>query len=274
MSSARSVLAARGFARHLEDGAGCQWGTWVKIPALETIEMIAEAGFDFIVLDQEHAPLGLESAYRATVVAQGLGLQVLTRVPDRSGSHLQRLLDSGVDGILVPRVSGVAEARSAIGQMVFSPAGDRGLGLTARAGSWGGLTREEYVRSGDGVLRAVQLEDLAALREAEAILDVPGLNGLFLGMGDLSLSSGRSAGDPEIAALVERMLAAAAARGVPCGTAVQTPDQAHAAAERGFRFVMVGNDAGIFRQAVGRLGAELRPDPQPELRREKARTRA
>lgn len=274
MSPARSVLATRGFARHLADSAGCQWGTWVKIPALETIEMIAEAGFDFIVLDQEHAPLGLESAYRATVVAQGLGLQVLTRVPDRSGSHLQRLLDSGVDGILVPRVGGAEEARAAIGQMVFSPAGDRGLGLTARAGSWGGLTRDEYVATGDGVLRAVQIEDLAALQEVDQILAVPGLNGLFLGMGDLSLSSGRSAGDPEIAALVERMLTSAAARGVPCGTAVQTAGQAHAAADRGFRFVMVANDAGIFREAVGRLGAELRPEPQAEHRRERAETRA
>jgi 2-dehydro-3-deoxyglucarate aldolase/4-hydroxy-2-oxoheptanedioate aldolase len=248
----------RGFARHLSEAATCQWGTWVKIPALETIEMIAAAGLDFIVLDQEHAPMGMESAYRATVVAQGLGLQVLTRVPDRSGSHLQRLLDSGVDGILVPRVGGAAQAREVVSQMVFSPSGDRGLGITARAGSWGGISREEYVRAGDAVLRAVQLEDVGALDDVEGILAAPGLNGLFLGMGDLSLSSGRGAGDPETAALVARMLAAANAAGVPCGTAVQTAAQAHAAADSGFRFVMVGNDAGLFREAVGRLGADLR----------------
>src|SRR5690606_15671229 len=79
-------------------------GTWVKIPALETVEILADAGFDFIVLDTEHAPLTFEAVYGATVVAQGAGMSVLVRVPDRSGSHLQRLLDIGVDGILVPRV--------------------------------------------------------------------------------------------------------------------------------------------------------------------------
>lgn len=257
MSTATRTARTRGFARYLHESTRCLWGTWVKIPAIETIEMIAAAGFDFIVLDQEHAPLGMESVYRSTVVAQGLGLQVLTRVPDRSGSHFQRLLDLGVDGILVPRVSGPDEARSVVEQMVFSPEGDRGLGLTARAGTWGGHSREEYLRTGDQVLRAVQIEDLDSLQRVDDILAVPGLNGLFLGMGDLSLSSGRSGGDEEIGALVERMLALADAAGVPCGTAVQTAAQAAAAAKQGFRFVMVSNDASLFRQAVDTLGEEL-----------------
>lgn len=265
MSAVSQTTRHRGFARHLRESTSCQWGTWVKIPALETIEMIAAAGLDFIVLDQEHAPLGMESVYRATVVAQGLGLQVLTRVPDRSGSHLQRLLDLGMDGILVPRVSGADETRTVVDQMVFSPTGDRGLGLTARAGFWGGLSRDEYVRSGDDILRAVQLEDIEALEEVEDILRTPGLNGLFLGMGDLSLSSGRTGADEGIRRLVSRMLDAARSAGVPCGTAVQTPEQARTAADQGFGFVMVSNDASLFREAVGNLGSELNATGEMEM---------
>lgn len=259
MNSPSSIASSTGFARHLRESATCQWGTWVKIPALETVEMIASAGFDFIVVDQEHSPMGLESAYRATVVAQSLGLQVLVRVPDRSGSHLQRLLDLGVDGILVPRISGPDEARKVIGQMVFSPQGDRGLGTTARAGAWGGRSRDDYVRHGnENVLKAVQLEDLDVLEQVEQILDVAGLNAIFLGAGDLSLSSGLAASDPVIQALTDRMLEAAASRDIPCGTAVQTAAQAHEAADRGFSFVMVSNDASLFRQAATQLGTKLR----------------
>src|SRR6187551_1171615 len=220
-------MARLGFASRLASADRCLFGTWVKIPALEPIEILADAGFDYIVIDQEHAPLTFEFAYQATVVAQGAGMSVLVRVPDRSGSHLQRLLDAGVDGILVPRVTSVAEASAAVRQMLFSPGGDRGIGITSRAGRWGGLPKPEYLRFGDEeVLRAVQLEERAAIEAVEEILDVPGLNGVFLGMGDLQLSSGLTQADPEFQKLVDRLLAAAQARGIPAGTAVQTAAQA------------------------------------------------
>jgi 2-dehydro-3-deoxyglucarate aldolase/4-hydroxy-2-oxoheptanedioate aldolase len=251
-------MARLGFARRLATADRCLIGTWVKIPALEPIEILADAGFDYIVIDQEHAPLTFEFAYQATVVAQGAGMSVVVRVPDRSGSHLQRLLDSGVDGILVPRVTSVAEATAAVRQMVFSPAGDRGIGITSRAGRWGGLARDEYLRFGDEeVMRAVQLEERAAIEAVDEILDVPGLNGVFLGMGDLQLSSRLPESDPVLQKLVDRLLAAAAARGVPAGTAVGTPAQAKAAADRGYRFVMVSNDTSLLRGAAADVRSQL-----------------
>ncbi|MFI5957673.1 HpcH/HpaI aldolase/citrate lyase family protein [Cryptosporangium sp. NPDC051539] len=247
-----------GFARRLASADRCLYGTWVKTPALEPVEILADAGFDFLVLDQEHAPLTFEFAYAATVAAQGAGLSVLVRVPDRSGSHLQRLLDAGVDGILVPRVTSVDEASAAVRQMTFSPAGDRGIGITSRAGRWGGLPRAEYLRFGDEeVLRAVQLEEIGALEAVEEILDVAGLNGVFLGMGDLQLSSGLPESDPSIQKLVDRFLTAARERGVPAGTAVQNAAQAHAAADRGYRFVMVSNDTSLLRTAATSLAGQL-----------------
>ncbi|WP_432989407.1 HpcH/HpaI aldolase family protein [Dactylosporangium sp. CA-233914] len=255
-------MARLGFARRLASADRCLVGTWVKIPALEPVEILADAGFDFIVIDQEHAPLTFEFAYQATVVAQGAGLSVLVRVPDRSGSHLQRLLDVGVDGILVPRVTSVGEASAAVRQMLFSPRGDRGLGSTSRAGRWGATPRDEYLRFGDEeVMRAVQLEERAAIDSVEEILDVPGLNGVFLGMGDLQLSSGLPQSDPQIQTLVDRLLSAAQARGVPAGTAVQTAAQARQAADRGYRYVMVSNDTSLLRSAAASVVADLRSRP-------------
>ncbi|MFG1927189.1 HpcH/HpaI aldolase/citrate lyase family protein [Cryptosporangium sp. NPDC048952] len=247
-----------GFARRLLSAERCLYGTWVKTPALEPVEILADAGFDFIVIDQEHAPLTFEFAYAATVAAQGAGMSVLVRVPDRSGSHLQRLLDVGVDGILVPRVTTVEQANAAVRQMLFSPTGERGIGITSRAGRWGGLPREEYLRFGDEeVLRAVQLEERGAIESVEKILDVDGLNGVFLGMGDLQLSSGLPQSDPEIQKLADRLLTAARERGVPAGTAVQTAAQARAAADRGFRFVMVSNDTSLLRTAATSIVGQL-----------------
>jgi 2-keto-3-deoxy-L-rhamnonate aldolase RhmA len=233
------------------------FGTWVKLPSLETLEMLATAGFEFVVVDMEHSPLTLDFAYSATVVAQCLGMAVLVRVPDRSGSHIQRLLDAGVDGILVPQVSSADEARRVISQMVFSPEGQRGMGSTSRAGRWGLASTAEYLGRGDQIVRGIQLEDRGALAEMDAIVETPGLGAVFLGTGDLSLSSGVPASAPELQDLTDKLLAATQARDLPCGTAVGDVPAARKAADRGFSFVMVSNDATMFGRAAAQIGADL-----------------
>jgi 2-dehydro-3-deoxyglucarate aldolase/4-hydroxy-2-oxoheptanedioate aldolase len=239
------------FARRLAGVGPTLFGTWVKLPTIETVELLGHAGFDYIVVDMEHAPLTLESAYRAIVVAQAMGMGALVRVPDRSDSHLQRLLDSGADGILVPRVTDAATCRASVDAMRFSPTGMRGLGTTSRAGRWGLDTAADYVEHGkDGIVRGVQVEDQDGLRGIDEILAVEGLSALFIGTGDLSLSSGLPATHPDNDALIASTLERCRARGVPCGTAVGDAAGARGAADRGFRFVMVSNDATMFATAA------------------------
>lgn len=135
-----------------------RYGTRVKLASLETIELIARAAFDFVVIDPEHSPLTLEAAYASLVVAQGLGLTVLARVPDRSGSHVQRLLDAGFDGLLTPQISDEQEAAAVMRQMMFQPEGTRGMDLTSRAGSWGLKSSADYLARGtDNIIRGVRL---------------------------------------------------------------------------------------------------------------------
>lgn len=239
------------FARRLSGVGPTIFGTWAKLPTIETVELLGHAGFDFIVVDMEHAPLTLESAYRAIVMAQAMGMGALVRVPDRSDSHLQRLLDSGADGILVPRVTNAATCRASVDAMRFSPTGLRGLGSTSRAGRWGLDTSANYLDHGkDGIVRGVQVEDQDGLRVIDEILAVEGLSALFIGTGDLSLSSGLPATHPDNDALIAGTLEACRARGIPCGTAVGEAGAALAAAARGFRFVMVSNDATMFGTAA------------------------
>ena len=80
-------------------------GTWVKIPAFETVEMLGHAGFDFVVLDMEHSPLALDRTYELIFATQRMGMAALVRLPDHLGTAVQPLLDAGADGLLVPRIT-------------------------------------------------------------------------------------------------------------------------------------------------------------------------
>src|SRR5690606_8688657 len=124
-------------------------GTGVKLPSLETIQLLAHAGFDFVVIDIEHAPHSLERAVMLVTGAQAAGMIALVRMPDHLGMTIQPLLDGGADGLLVPRLSSVEHAEALTRRMVFAPRGERGLGSTSRAGMWGLLPLPEYLARGD-----------------------------------------------------------------------------------------------------------------------------
>ncbi|MBN9428234.1 MAG: hypothetical protein J0H09_17160 [Burkholderiales bacterium] len=242
------------FLHKLAQPGTCRFGTWVKLGTLETLEMLALAGFDFIVIDMEHAPHTFDSAYRCIVGAQGFGMSALVRLPDANGADVQRILDSGADGVLIPRVRSADEARRAVDGMLFTPLGWRGLGITSRAGHWGLKSTADYVAHGNSsVFRGAQLEDAEALRQAEQILSVPGVNAAFVGPGDLALATGKPASHPDNAALIDALLATCRRLGVPCGTAVGDAAAARQCRDRGFAFVMVSNDASLFAKAAAGL---------------------
>jgi 2-dehydro-3-deoxyglucarate aldolase/4-hydroxy-2-oxoheptanedioate aldolase len=219
---------------------------------METVEILALCGYDFIVIDGEHSPLTLESVYRSIALGQALGMQVLVRVADRSGETVQRVLDAGADGILTPQVADASVAAEATGRMVFSSdGGTRGMGATSRAGWWGLASAAEYVEHGRTQLaRVIQLESAEALAHVETILDVPTGNAALIGLGDLTLSTGRRPADPVIREMVARFIAAAHERDLPCGTAVANADAAVKAVAEGFDFVLISNDASLFAAAA------------------------
>lgn len=240
-------------------GASCRFGTWVKIPALETVEILGRAGFDFIVVDMEHALHSLQTAYQAIVQAQAAGMAALVRLPDHSASTAQKLLDAGADGLLIPRVDSAAAARQALSAMCFPPEGSRGMGYTSRAAMWGADSVASYLERGrTGITRIAQLEDAAVIDEIDAVCAAPGLDGLFIGFGDLMLSTGLARTDPKILQLEKTVLAAGAARGLPVGTAVQSATEALACRDAGYGFVMVSADTTIFSQGARALAAGLR----------------
>jgi 2-dehydro-3-deoxyglucarate aldolase/4-hydroxy-2-oxoheptanedioate aldolase len=229
-------------------------GTWVKIPSFETVELLAHAGFDFVVLDMEHAPLSLDRVYELIFATQRMGMAALVRLPDQLGTPVQPLLDAGADGLLVPRVTSTEVAAQISARMVFAPAGERGLGFTSRAGRWSLMSMPDYLKRGDEqCLRMIQLEDWATLEAAAQFATLKHVNGLFVGLGDLFLSSGRPGNAPEVQALVRKVLQVTKDAGILSGIAAGTPAEARQYLDMGYSLVMVSNDATLF----GRAAAEM-----------------
>lgn len=236
-------------------------GTFVKIPALEVAEIIGAAGFDFVVIDTEHALLSVRDVYALIVVYSRIGVAPLVRITDHGYGDAQRYLDAGAAGVLVPHVSDAAQAKAVMRQFLFPPAGTRGMGYAARAGVWGGLDGgvTEYVRAGqEDVARIAMIEEREAVEDIEGILAAPGLDAVFVGPGDLSLSLGVPPGSPAVHDAVTRSIEAAVRAGVPVGTVVQGEDQLRLRAGQGCGFLLVGNDTGMISGAARRAVAQAR----------------
>ncbi|AGP60600.1 HpcH/HpaI aldolase family protein [Streptomyces rapamycinicus] len=230
-------------------------GTWIKLPAGESVEALAAAGFDFVVIDLEHTLLSTETAARHITLASALGVRPLVRVPDHNPSTVQRLLDGGAVGILFPHVDDASAARRAAEATRFPPHGVRGSGGTSRAGGWGTLSRAEYLRRGnEDVLCLPQLESRKAMEAAPEILAVDGVDGVFIGTADLALDMGVPGNAPEIAELVAAVGAAAKKAGKPSGVAFGAQPRAFAEAVRdGHGFVVLGNDTSLLADAAREL---------------------
>ncbi len=223
-------------------------GMFIKLPSTETIEMIAYAGCDFVIIDMEHAPYNIETVYQLSVVADLHDMACLVRLPGHNMGVATQMLDAGVAGILVPHCSPYDEAKTLIESMVFPPHGGRGAGGGQRAGRWGFGPREGYRDSGDtGVVRVPMIEDPEAIEDIDRILGIHGVDAIFIGQGDLTQTLG--AGNPRIQELVQTALGAANAKGIPACTTATAADL-ESRFTQGFKWLTVGNDTGLFARAV------------------------
>jgi 4-hydroxy-2-oxoheptanedioate aldolase len=246
MSSFRSLLGS---------GDGPALGMFVKIPAPELTEIIASAGVQFVVIDTEHALLSVREVYEMSVLYAALGVLPLVRVADHGYGDAQRYLDAGVAGLLFPHVSNGVEAAALGRQFVFPPRGSRGMGFASRAGRWGMLPggRAEYLRFGDDeVMRIAMVEERESVEDVDAILAADGIDGVFIGPSDLSLSMGESGTSPAVAGAIDHVITRAVAAGKPVGTVVTGAEELRKRAAQGCDYLLIGNDTGVFSRALRR----------------------
>jgi 2-keto-3-deoxy-L-rhamnonate aldolase RhmA len=222
-------------------------GMFVKFPTMESIEILASAGLDFVIIDMEHAPLSIDVVYRMVVTAELAGMAALVRLRGHEPATANMFFDAGASGVLIPHCSPYETGRELITDMLFPPQGRRGAGGGGRATRWGIDGPDEYRRGGEsGVVRVPMIEDPEAVEDIERILDIPGVDAVFIGQGDLTQTLGDRAAAQK---LVDRALAACVARGIPaCTTAYG--DDVSSRLDQGFKWLAVANDTGLFTTAV------------------------
>lgn len=218
-------------------------GTFVKTPHPVVVEILGATGLDFLVLDGEHAPFDRASVDACLLAARAAQVAVLVRVPDDRPSTILAALDSGAAGVVVPHVTSASQARALADAVRYVPGG-RGIAGTTRAGDYGLKPLAEHRRAAaDEVVLICQIEDREAVANHAAIAAVEGVDALFVGRADLSLSCGRDDfSSAEIDAMAAQVLGAAgAATGLYCAPG---EDFARWAAH-GASFVVAGADHGF-----------------------------
>ncbi|MFT3816467.1 MAG: aldolase/citrate lyase family protein [Rubrivivax sp.] len=234
-------------------------GAWLFLGSPDAAELLGHAGFDAIVIDHEHSPGGIETAVHQMRAVRAAGdATVLARVGSNDAAAIQRLLDCGAEGLLLPNVESAEAARAFVAACRYPPKGRRGAHFTvSRAAGWGFRSAECY-RDAEAIFLAAMIESLEGVRAIPEIARVEGLSMLFIGPLDLTGSIGRMGrwNDPEVESLLRDAEAAVLASGLALGGALVPGDTARAAFARGHRFVTVGSDAGMLRQAAASLVQE------------------
>lgn len=236
-----------------------QIGLWSSLSSSYTVEVIAGAGFDWILLDMEHSPNDLESLIGQLQAAAPYATHPVVRVPWNDMVGMKRVLDVGAQSLLVPYVSSAEEAASAVSYTRYPPKGVRGVAGTTRATRFGRI--KDYARRAhEEICLLVQVETAPALDNIEAICAVEGIDGVFIGPADLHASLGypgeiaNPAVKPRIDDAIRRIRAAGKAPGI------LTPSEADARhwLQCGALFVAVGADVGILARGAEALVAKFK----------------
>ncbi len=233
-------------------------GTFIKTPATHPVEIIGAVGFDFVVIDEEHAPWDRVTIDAALLAARAAGTAGIVRVAEPNAAKILAVLDDGAAGILVPHVSSEAKAREIVAACRYR-GGRRGFSNTTRAGGFGASGIWEHVEAQDSSIVCIaMIEDPEALDEIDAILSVEGLDAIFIGRADLTAAYGAPAMDSaEIIEVCERIMAAAQRAGKPTALMAGTAEEVKRFRKMGATAFIVASDQGFMRQAAARAYAEI-----------------
>lgn len=236
--------------------AGTTYGIFVSLADPVCAEISARAGFDWIIIDTEHAPNDLRDVLVQLQAVEAVNCDVMVRPMTGDRTVIKRLLDVGAQTILAPMVDTAEEAAELVASLRYPPEGKRGV-AGGRAAGWGRV--DGYFTKADAQTCLVaQIETVEGIRNIEAISAVDGVDALFVGPSDLAASLGflGQAGHPDVVAAVVDALERIVASGKPAGVYAATTDMAATYEQAGASFITVGVDTYILATSTSAL-AEL-----------------
>ncbi len=248
-------VPSNSFKRAIRKG-DLQLGLWSGLSSNVTVEVLANAGFDWLLLDTEHSPNELPMVHsQLQAIARG-DTHPIVRPPWNDTVTIKRYLDIGAQTLLIPFVENADEARAAVAATRYPPRGVRGYAAAARASDFGRI--KDYPSAcEDQLCVLVQVETPGALANIEAIADVDGVDGIFIGPGDLAAAMGHigQPGHPEVAAAIDDAIGRIRACGMAAGILTGDETLARRWIGLGANFIAVGSDTGILARGAEQLAA-------------------
>lgn len=232
-------------------------GSFLGLQSPNVAELMAHAGFDFLVIETEHNALDSAEVEHILMAVSGTETVPMVRIPSASQVFIQRALDMGAMGIVVPSVRTPEEARAIVSATRYPPQGTRSWG-PLRASGYTFDNEDYFNRANDNILVTLIIETKEAVENIEAIARVPGIDVLYLGPWDLCLSLGLNPlhqPHPEVEQVVEQMLAAGKAGAAAVGIGSSTPDQVRQRLAKGLTYITYGPDYSLM-IAAARAGIE------------------
>ena len=235
-----------------------QVGLWSGLASPIAAEILAGAGFDWIVIDGEHGPNDITTLLPQLQAMRGGTAEPVFRVPWNDMVILKRALDVGARSLLIPFVQNVEEARRAVAATRYPPLGIRGVSVTPRANDYGRV--ENYHKNAHlDTCVLVQLETRAALKEIEAIAAIDGVDGIFIGPSDLAADFGHLGNPrhPDVQAALKDAATRIRAAEKSAGMLTGNLDDVEPLIAMGFNFTAVGSDVGILARGAEHLAARF-----------------
>lgn len=232
---------------------------WLHIPSAWSAEVMAHQGWDSITVDMQHGMMGMETAIQMLQAVSTTDVAPMARVNWNSPGDIMKLLDAGAYGIICPMIETREECEAFVGACRFPPLGYRSLGPT-RARIYAGDDYAEHAN--DTVITLAMIETKKGYDNRDEIMSVAGLDGVFVGIGDLRLTmtgrAGLDASDAVLDAALDELLATARRHGVVAGVFAAGADHGIELLRRGYRIVSVMTDTAILSGAAAGLVEEVR----------------
>jgi 2-keto-3-deoxy-L-rhamnonate aldolase RhmA len=235
-------------------------GSFLNLGSPLTAEMVGKAGFDFVVIDLEHGSGTEANLLHQLQALEHTGTKSVIRVEGHARQRSHRVLDLGAHGIMFPRVNTAEEARDCVAALRYPPEGVRGVASMNRACEFGAAFRDYVAASRNTLLGVMQIETAESVTNVDAIAAVEGVDVLFTGPLDLSMSLGilGQFDHPEFSKALAATAAAARKHGKTAGVLMATPDALPRYLDYGYRFLACGSDGGMVNHAARSLFSSMR----------------
>ncbi len=236
-----------------------QIGLWSSLCSNIAAEIISDSGFDWILLDTEHSPNEIPDLVGQLQAMQGSATTPIIRPAWNDAVLAKRCLDIGAQSLLFPYVQNAEEARRAVASTRYPPQGIRGVSVAARASRYG-RTPGYLTKANAEICVLVQVETRSALGEIEAIAEVEGIDGVFIGPSDLAASLGHLGNPqhPDVQKAIENAGKRLKAVGKPAGILTGNEEEARRYIGWGYLFVAVGADVGLLARNADALAKKFK----------------